>query len=380
MSVPASMARGPFNDGEGHTRDRLAGPPHRSRAWTMKKAWLLVDAQISCLPMGRKRIAGTLTLASPLPLQQTALGVRVTLRVSDFVVGVTTPGLDPADPHKLAAPQPLVRARRTVHTGYRGRILMQPDHGWGSSRSPAMCFAWRLHLDVLAPESTDAYDIAQLIQPQLAGWAESLADWLVVRAPTSVAVGLQAVPAARVSLDDSHEVPHLTLVRPKQEPRGATLEEYFDSVHRSSCGGPSLSHALLVQSEQGRWHDERREAVIDAGSAAEVALSSSITRTLMAQGLPKSLVEPVISQANGLADLLRLNGDLGNVLGVSRSAVLSNLANPRNRAVHTGERPSGEATLKAVNTARLVVEDADPLPALRRNGARRVVPIHLREC
>jgi hypothetical protein len=123
-----------------------------------------------------------------------------------------------------------------------------------------------------------------------------------------------------------------------------------------------LSHALLVQAEQNRWHDERRAAVIDAANAADVALSNNIARALKARGLAQDAVQPVIAQVNGLAGLMRLHQDLGCALDLSQQAVRHRVAGPRNRAAHAGTIPTEAETLSAVRTARAVVESADPLP------------------
>jgi hypothetical protein len=321
--------------------------------------------------VAQRRVAGVLTVASPLPLQQDALNVRVSLRIGRHIVGVTTPAVDAENPKQLCTPAVRVRTRPQV--GPSLTLSFGPPRGWGPVRSTKMCFAWQLHIDVLCPVTLRPDDISALIRAPLTTWAERLVDWLFVRAPTSLAVGPRAVRRSRLALDGATDETAFTLVVPAREPEGADISDFHDASRRSALmGGPPLSHVLLVHAEQKRWEDDRRGAVIDAGNATEVALAQRIARTLTKQGLHESLVEPIVQQANGIAGLVRLDGALGGLLPLKQSQIWDQLAGPRNRAAHAGDTASEGATLAAVRVARLVVEAADPLPQVQGNPPRVV--------
>ena len=327
---------------------------------------MTADPDKAATVTARWRISGMLKLASPLPLQHDALNVRVPLRIGPHIVGVTTPALDSENPRELCAPAVRVRPRPAAR--FTGSISFGPQRGWGQVFSPQMCFAWQLRIDVLCPATLSPDHLAAVIRAPLATWAERLGDWLVVRAPTSLAVGPRLVQESRLDLDYATPEPAFTLALPKHTPVGCDVAHFHDASRRSArVGGPQLSHVLLVQAEQHRWHDDRRSAVIDAANATEVALAQRIARTLTKQGLHASLVEPIVQQANGVAGLVRLDAALGGSLPLKQSQIWGQLAGPRNRAAHAGETASVEATLAAVTVARLIVEAADPLPPIQGN-------------
>jgi hypothetical protein len=123
---------------------------------------------------------------------------------------------------------------------------------------------------------------------------------------------------------------------------------------------------LLLQSSAEFGTGGLRLAVIEACTAAEVAMSSAIRSLDQAKTVPPTTLERSLSDAHGIADLYRLFLLLGGDLICSESRVMHQLAGVRNAATHTGHAPSAVEATKAMDTARLIVKatTSDPWPDL----------------
>jgi len=107
---------------------------------------------------------------------------------------------------------------------------------------------------------------------------------------------------------------------------------------------------------------DRRRAVIDSGTAAEVSLASCVAVQLWAGGLAISAGERIIQQANGVVGLVDLYESLGGNLPVSKRRVMDQLAKPRNDAAHGGQAPDQTGVENAMTVATSIVRTATPLP------------------
>ncbi len=127
-----------------------------------------------------------------------------------------------------------------------------------------------------------------------------------------------------------------------------------------------LRHQLLADARLYAAQREYRYAVINACSAAEVALSDSARSLLAAAGQTDEQIQASLDEASGVVELYHLyaelRGDLKAALGVSSGRVIDQLAGPRNRAVHAGQALDLDITRKAYKTAKALVA-ASPLPA-----------------
>src|SRR5690606_21145260 len=114
-------------------------------------------------------------------------------------------------------------------------------------------------------------------------------------------------------------------------------------------------HRLLLDARTAVFEEDTRRAVIDAGTAAEVAVATAIGDRLRKVGLDTETIDTMVSQANGLIGLVDLFGSLRGDLPESRKRVMNELANPRNRAVHGGEQPTPAETTTALRCAASLV-------------------------
>ncbi|MGH3761183.1 hypothetical protein [Actinophytocola sp.] len=111
-----------------------------------------------------------------------------------------------------------------------------------------------------------------------------------------------------------------------------------------------------------RTHDNRL-AVIEAASAAEVALSRALdTRLPM---LSEAARNRITQNANGIIEMVRLLEDMDNVSSTESRwrQVAHRLAYPRNQAAHKGLRPADEEVKGAVKEAKKLLDLYAPLPS-----------------
>jgi hypothetical protein len=104
--------------------------------------------------------------------------------------------------------------------------------------------------------------------------------------------------------------------------------------------------------------------VIDATTAAEVALGMDIATRLQRRGAPAEFIARAIKQANGIIGCVELDGSLGAALPVSKNQVQTRLAEPRNRAVHAADPVDLHAAQLALKVAREIVRSVRPLSEL----------------
>jgi hypothetical protein len=125
-----------------------------------------------------------------------------------------------------------------------------------------------------------------------------------------------------------------------------------------------LAHVILRRSLVEFYSGESRLCVIDACSAAEIALDAALTAHLRARGLPGAETERLLRLGSGIAEAFPAYRDIvaAGRSAVSRNRVIDQLADPRNRAVHAGEHPNEAVALRAIETARLLLQEALPLP------------------
>ncbi|WP_063059157.1 hypothetical protein [Nocardia sienata] len=108
---------------------------------------------------------------------------------------------------------------------------------------------------------------------------------------------------------------------------------------------------------------QRRQATIDACTAAEIALANQVRRLL--DGTAAQVVQELLDRCNGIVDIVKLVRAIGGKEATtSVNSVDQRLAKVRNRAAHAGYEPQHEEAAKAVDVAVEIVEHALPLGSL----------------
>lgn len=145
--------------------------------------------------------------------------------------------------------------------------------------------------------------------------------------------------------------------------RGASLIELLAAFRKGSQGeAVSLAYRLLIEANKAYLQGDFRRAVIDGGSAVEVAFAESIGQSLKAKGVDDEVVTRIIGHANGVVGLAALCRDLGISPAISQNKIRDEFASTRNRAVHKGTDPSNELARKIVRYAQNLVFGVLPVP------------------
>lgn len=145
------------------------------------------------------------------------------------------------------------------------------------------------------------------------------------------------------------------LVPPDKEP--ISYDNLSRAARLAGAEEPPLEWRLIRAARQSRWRGQYRASVLDAGTAAEVALTKLIETRL--DGIPKPIREALLDKYRALenrADLLkRLGGEVPREF-------TGRLRDPRNRATHTGEEVAPATAIEAERIASAIVQTATPLP------------------
>lgn len=137
-----------------------------------------------------------------------------------------------------------------------------------------------------------------------------------------------------------------------------TIKAVESAFHRASAGEvPPLEWLLCMNAERNK---DRRQAVIEAASAAEVAAQKAFAEKL-GRGVPDEIVQLLIGQANGLVGLTNVVRGLG-VNVPSKTKIQEKLAKIRNDAAHGGVTPDEEKYREALAVARDIIRAASPMP------------------
>lgn len=139
------------------------------------------------------------------------------------------------------------------------------------------------------------------------------------------------------------------------------------SVFKRASRGDQLpvEHRLLLSARLAQMAKDNRLAVIEAGSAAEIALATAISNEFQKnQKIDVKFINQTIENANGVAGLVSLYLALDQTLPISKNRVGNELARIRNLAVHGGHIPEDPETQLAVNHASALVQSARPLPVI----------------
>jgi serine/threonine protein kinase len=152
----------------------------------------------------------------------------------------------------------------------------------------------------------------------------------------------------------------------------APLRSYLKADSGTLIQSPSLmvlpdDHRYLMKAMVALAETDSRRAVIDAGTATEMALKLGITNHLRKKNWSSKDIEETIRDANGLVGLFaryssfvrRLPISYSNIR-VDHAKVRNHLAKIRNEAAHDGRIPSAKEAIRAVEVAYALVNTAHP--------------------
>lgn len=227
---------------------------------------------------------------------------------------------------------------------------------------------------ILSVNSGDAaHQIGVAVQVEIDAWANLLGDWLEVlaarwfRRPNRHGAVLsgQAGPISAWHFDGSSST---RLENPNSTRAvglggdGIPLANWSAALRLAGeCRVPPVERILLRDARVGVGIGDFRRAVLDAATATEIALALLLDRKTASAG-------PDISKAvrDGVRGLVSLSDILRKTFkerGIS-PRVQIDIAEPRNKAIHSGSQPSRDEANTAIVTAAAVLETVSPISEL----------------
>lgn len=327
---------------------------------------------------GGARIEAVLQFPVALYLTPEALGVERSVRVADRDGTVATPGLPPGaerfpDFPKTAYPRLQPPANACLPETQEWQRLRRHERmgEWGEPRQwPRLCSVlnavsvW-FPLGVNESGPTEALPIAERIRAELPEWVERLTTGLEV-------LSRQVLDPASITRLAAHHtefwlvspgnaaallpprVVSVTVTMPSGE-TAVTRDCWSEALSiASEARVPRLEHLLLRDARHALRRREYRRAVIDSGTAAEIALYEALSMHLE-RGIGLTAATAVLRRFRMLGNLVELGRSVGVPPGYRD--LETQLVEPRNRAAHRGAPMSQEEALAALRAATELVDD-----------------------
>ena len=302
----------------------------------------------------RRRYHGAVQLRWPLPVQGDALGLEQTVMIGPYKVTVALPDGEGEFPqsHLLVDPG-------RSHPAGPLRADMGAITQWGFQHTKEIYNVGALRLSVLLGETDGISDLTLAIRPWLdvvqlwaESWLKSVVD--VGNRPNGpeVLIATGRAPMATTSLRPT------VIVARRQGLSEAQVRGAFRRA--SSDELPPAAHTLLTSARRAIFAGDMRRAVIESGTAMEVAMSGFVRRHLASLSVPDAFIDAATINANGAVGLHQLCKTLGWQETISANK-LKNVTGVRNRAAHGGQTPDEAQARTALHEADAAVEALSPL-------------------
>lgn len=314
----------------------------------------------------RIRVDGIAHFPESLPVSADALGVTVDTRIGKNRVKLTLPIEDSG-----GIGMPLAPPRNALGVEIPAPLAIFGDE-WGMKvgADVYMIGAARASFLVTLPsENNKLPEDLRDLGDQFFLWFDTVYNW------ASTWSNLQTRKTGAVRPDAFHFVgpksgrltgsaTHISVVM-SNELRPLSRAQVESACSKASKGiRLPAEHRLLMQAGTSLNDRDYRQAVIDAGTAAEVALATTISESLRSKKLNADYIENSIVHADGLAGLISTYVWLGYSLPVSKNRASAQLASVRNKAAHAAYIPSPQEAVGAIGIARALVNHARPLPLI----------------
>jgi hypothetical protein len=185
-------------------------------------------------------------------------------------------------------------------------------------------------------------------------WRRLLRDWLAVLAdgPTDF-----LAPADQVVWVDPK--PRTTILGDFYWPTPVSVWQWDHALDHVEKGDePPLARALLTAANRAAANGDWRAAVVDAATACEVALTAAISAGLSAEASSR-VTDALIRRSRMLGARLALAREIGLTVPENTQA---DLVDCRNAVVHHGADMTEAQAQKAIQVAREILDDHEPLP------------------
>ena len=314
---------------------------------------------------------GLVELPSNMMVAEDALGHRFEVDLPGVKIAVTVPALPGADPPELfdlVHPDPDIT-----------RLVHDDGRAWGygafgiTPGAPRILASWvkTVALDATVRDADDLdANSASSLGKTFDDWWSRVIAWLELWTPQHLN------PDANGPVRTRGRVYDMRLGNPPPNSTGWSTGGRI-IMHRSVAA--AVSHAMLTEALARAATDEvpplqwqmlcrarrlvdRRQALLDAAAAAEIALAETIHQRLANASVAAK--ERIVRDAQGIVGLLGLVEDLDAVdqSDSRRSRVADRLAGPRNDAAHQGVVPTQETLQRALREVQDTLEAYTPAP------------------
>lgn len=319
--------------------------------------------------MAEHRVYGMAKFPWNLPVQPDALGSTVTATIGGIAVELTLPILDSRNdltPVGAKPGHPVSDGTAAFHE----TDLRPPMWGYLSRLDQCQVSRALVSFDLptvpSTPEATANIPAFTELGEEFSTWFDLVGQWS--GAWTEIPPGKlrpQRDTSIRIQTFDGRTAGVGALISGVAFSRPGMSKAQFESAvgHASRGDRVPAEFRFLVAAQVALVEDDRRQAVIDAATATEVALASAISERLTQQGVDESFIDNVVTNAGGVANLFKLYKNLApQPPTISLQRLQNEVALVRNRAVHSGQVPSLEEAQKLLNHAKLLVTEVRPLP------------------
>ena len=226
-------------------------------------------------------------------------------------------------------------------------------------------------------EDRQPWQVAATFGPRFNLWYANWLEWVSIctGSPSAIDRGMAIQTQADLVAEHSGSQ-ELTgwvsgaTVRTYDSDFAATRAVVEAAARRASRPEPPPLEWRLLNS--ARVLRDNRRAVIDAATAAEVALAHALWTRL--GEMPDDAIEATIRSANGLVGLLKLVEQIDGVAKPRWPQVRDKIAKPRDSCVHRGIKPTREEVHRAIKEAQRLLETYSPLPEFALTQAPESVP------
>jgi hypothetical protein len=263
-------------------------------------------------------------------------------------------------------------------TGFRGSELLKRlgRIEWGGAFAQDVWAVGALAASTLVETTTDPGPGIEDVARAVDSWFLPAQEWIVAAYRQETAHGSPITRGTSFRGIGNNGEPWgfggLTSIKAQTGLRGASLPSVIEAFNRSERRERLPLHfRLLSNARSARTREDRRRAVIDAGTATEVSLALALETRMLDRGLVREFAEQVTERANGVVGLVDLYLREIGPLPVSLAKVKDQLAHKRNLAAHSGYEPSPNETVNAVRCAESIVESVTPLDLPHAVAARQ---------
>jgi HEPN domain-containing protein len=160
-----------------------------------------------------------------------------------------------------------------------------------------------------------------------------------------------------------------------QRPQRVTRWQWEHVLAHIRAGDqPPLARVLLTTAKRAAATGNSRLAVIDAATAAEVALTAGLSDHLASEASPQ-VIRALIERTRMLGPRLDLARDLGMTLP---DRIRTDLLERRNAVIHRGTVLTGDDAQAAIRAAGQLVDQCQPLAAHCNDPAKTQSPASTR--